>query len=76
MAEEAEKWLETYYDEGEFQIESMDGGDFIAKITHRSEFKVTDKKTNYSQEQIDNGEWPYEYEEYGQMNINEVESLK
>jgi len=44
--EEAEKWLRDCYEDG-FPQETMDGEDFIAKITHRSCFTETDNKDNY-----------------------------
>ena len=44
--EQAEKWLRDWYVEG-FPQESMDGKDYIAKITHRSKFTETDNKKNY-----------------------------
>ena len=47
--EEAVKWLEAIdYDEG-IPYEVVDGGNFIAKITHRSKYKITDSKDKYCQ---------------------------
>ena len=46
--EEAEAWLKETWDEirsnGESYDLSMGGGDYIAKITHRSTFAETDNK--------------------------------
>lgn len=44
--EEAESWLRDWYNEG-FPEETMEGRDFIAKVTHRSKFTETDRKENY-----------------------------
>lgn len=47
--EEAVKWLEAIdYDEG-IPSEVVNGGNFIAKITHRSKYKITDSKDKYCQ---------------------------
>lgn len=46
--EEAVKWLGEDYDEG-IPSEVLDGGNFIAKITHRSKYKITDSKDKYCQ---------------------------
>ena len=52
-SEEAEVWLGKTWEEiksnGEGYDPSMEGGDYIAEITHRSEFVETDKKSNYCQ---------------------------
>ena len=67
--EEAEKWLtdgyETDIDEG-YSEETMNGFDYIAKITHRSKFTESDRKENYHEhtddcpEKCDEEEWPHD----------------
>ena len=72
--EQAEKWLQECDEEG-VSIEAMEGYSYIAKITHRSHFEVTDRKADYHQhtdtcpKYCDKEEWPYdsEYDEVGQI---------
>ena len=79
--EEAEKWLRDFYDDG-ISEEAMNGKDFIAKITHRSSFEITDSKENYHEhtetcpEDCDEEEWPYdnEWDNVGDINFVEVKS--
>ncbi len=70
--EEAEKWLQEEareYDDGIPQ-EFIDGESFVAKITHRTQYCVTDKKENYT----DKEEWPYsdDFEHVGNIEFNAV----
>lgn len=79
--EEAEKWLfeAQHYDDG-FSLESMQGGDYIAKITHRSKYTETDCKENYHEHtdmctpDCEREEWPYsnEYDVVGEMTMEAV----
>lgn len=63
--EEAEKWLtdgyETDIDEG-FSEETINGFDYIAKITHRSEFIESANSKDYWKYEEEEGkdEWPYD----------------
>ena len=85
--EEAEAWLREFWKESAsdgYDESTMDGGDFIAKITHRSEFVETDNKTNYCQidcsvcekDECEGEEWPYsnEFERVGRIELKEIES--
>jgi len=63
--EEAEKWLKDGYgndiDDG-YSEETMNGFDYIAKLTHRSKFIETDNSKNYWKYEDEEGkeEWPYD----------------
>lgn len=83
--EEAEQWLRDWYDEG-YPVDTINGHDFIAKITHRSKFVETDRKENYKYAYEDdipiddkNSEaWPYssEFDVIGTLTFEEVEQIK
>ena len=66
--EEAEKWLKEYDNEDGIAEESIEGRNFIAKITHRSVYRVTDKREDYHLHTEDcpddcgEEEWPYDYD--------------
>jgi hypothetical protein len=55
----AKKWLDEKYKhdgpEG-FAEESVNGGDFIATITHRSKYEIDEFKKDYENEE----DWPYD----------------
>jgi len=81
--EEAEKWLTDGYvndiDDG-YSEETINGFDYIAKITHRSKFTESDKKENYHEhtdecpEDCDKEEWPYDnlFDSIGNLTMEEV----
>jgi len=81
--EEAEKWLmdacRESADEG-YSEETIDGFDYIAKITHRSNFIETDNRNNYHEhnencpEDCDLEEWPYDnlFDYVGNLEMKEV----
>lgn len=65
--EEAKGWLQSIYDEdGEFSEETVHGYDYIAEIILRSKYTIIDKKSNYTEEELED-EWAYsdEYDEVG-----------
>ncbi|MFZ3046614.1 MAG: hypothetical protein WA151_11935 [Desulfatirhabdiaceae bacterium] len=68
---DAEAWL-LDCSEGSIGLSAMTGGSFIAKITHRTEFRVTDKKENYQGDES----WPYnpDYDEVGEIVFVETEN--
>lgn len=86
---EAEKWLQEFYssDEG-ISEDSINGNDYIAKITHVSNFIETDNKKNYPclmskdycehddtcDENCDGEEWPYDskYDFIGHIEFREL----
>lgn len=86
--EEAEAWLKETWDEirsnGEDYDSSTNGGDYVAKITHRSTFVKADNRSNYCQvechdcgkSECDGEEWPYsnEFERAGRLELKEIES--
>ena len=84
--EEAEVWLkETWEDLKEAGYHSsIDGGDYIAKVTHRTEFIETDNRKNYCQvechdcgkPECEGEQWPYssEFERVGRIELKEIES--
>ncbi len=49
--EEAKKWLEKWHAddavEGGYNYDTVNGFDYIAKITHRSTYVVTDNRSDY-----------------------------
>ncbi len=78
--EEAQEWLAR--DDGEGFGEALCGGcGFIAKITHRAKYEVTDEKENYHEhtencpEDCDEEEWPnpIEFDTVGKIVFEEVE---
>ena len=80
--EEAQKWLaEGDYADGAISSEAMDGNNFIAVITHRSKYIITDEKKNYHvhtdtcPENCDEETWPYDsdYENVGKIVYEPVE---
>jgi len=80
--EEAEKWLLEASDPDEgYSEETINGFDYIAKITHRSKFTKTDSQENYHfhtencPEDCDLEEWPYsnEFDFVGNLTMEEVE---
>lgn len=76
--EEALKWLKKSDLEGadeEFSLEACEGGSFIAKITHRSQYIEDDNKENYCQcedENCENEHWDYSYDSVGHIEYKEV----
>jgi len=66
---EAEEWLnEMEVDVSEpYSEEAINGKNYIAKITHRSKYDITDEKSNYTQEELDDGEWPYQWDSVGTL---------
>ena len=88
--EEAEAWLKETWDDirsnGEGYDPSIDGGDYIAKITHRSTFVETDNADNYcslvcgdcDNPECDSEQRPYgsEIERVGEIKLKEIESEK
>jgi len=78
--EEAERWLDECNSEG-ISIEMVQGYSYIAKITHRSHFEVTDKKSNYHEhtescpEDCAGEEWPHDsdFDEVGDVLFLPVE---
>jgi len=79
--EEAEKWLIDYncMEDG-VPDDFILGRDYIAKITHRSKYTITDEKSNYHvhtdgcKEDCDKEEWPYsdEFDHVGNTTLEEV----
>jgi len=81
--EEAKKWLEEFYDE-EISEETESGQDYIAKITHRSKFTITQDKEKdgykWNEEASgyfidgnpDNEEWVSEFDKLGQVEFVQV----
>lgn len=68
--ESARKWLMESCDViGEVSDEMARGYSFIAKITHQTEYKITDMKENYADE-----DWPYsrEYDYVGEIILKEL----
>ena len=57
--EEAEKWLQEWDRQDGFSEETIQGLNFIAKITHRSKVIKTITKEEYIKE---DGDWPYDPE--------------
>lgn len=86
--EDAEAWLKETWDEirsnGEGYAPSINGGDYIAKITHRSAFVETDDKEDYCPDDCndcnkpgcDSEQWPYgeEFDRVGNIELKEIES--
>jgi viroplasmin and RNaseH domain-containing protein len=78
--EEAKKWLRENDYEG-ISEEAMEGGDFIAKITHRSKYTETDRKEDYHEhtdacpEDCTEEEWPFDdaWDVVGKVEMVEVE---
>ena len=79
--DEAEKWLlRGYQDDELFSEETMEGFDYIAKITHRSKFTESDNKENYHEhtedcpKDCDIEEWPYDNDcdKVGKITMEEV----
>ena len=70
--DEAEKWLKEYeedqIDEG-YSEEDINGENYIAVITHRSKFNVTDSISNYTKEEIEDEVWPYNCDEIGTLDM-------
>ena len=62
---EAVAWLDEVIEE-EISKEAMQGKNFIAKITHRSKYVITDEKKNYHEhtdacpKDCDEEDWPYD----------------
>ena len=76
--EEALEWLKKSdlegADEG-FSLEACEGGSFIAKITHRSQYVEEDNKENYCQcedENCENEHWDYSHDSVGHIEYKEV----
>ena len=77
--EAAQKWI-TYYDSEGFGEETCNGHSYIAKITHRTNYEITDKVENYHEhtkecsDDCDEEEWPYgcEFETVGKLTLKEV----
>ena len=63
---EAEEWLQEYDNQDGISEETTRGLNYIAKITHVSEYEVTARKENYHEhteecpEDCDEEEWPYD----------------
>ena len=78
--DEAKKWLRENDCEG-ISEETMEGGDFIAKITHRSKYTETDRKEDYHEhtdacpEDCAEEEWPFDdaWDVVGKVEMVEVE---
>lgn len=80
--EEAKKWLEDYDDDCHdgYPEESTNGGNYIAKITHQSFYKITDKKEDYHEhtencpDDCEKEEWPYDsdFDEVGKIIYREI----
>ena len=83
--EKAKEWLNKAWEEMKgdgYPDSTIDGGDYIAEITHRSEFVETDKKSNYCQiecseckkEECDGEEWPYDsaFEKVGYIRLKKI----
>ncbi len=85
--EKAEKWLKDQWDEDAgdgYSEESCSGGDYIAKITHRSEFVETQNKEKdgykWNEEahgyfidgNPDEEEWTSEFDALGEIRLKEV----
>ncbi|MCP4149866.1 MAG: hypothetical protein GY757_19125 [bacterium] len=83
---EASEWLVNpeHYDPTEGWQESYVDGSFIAKITHETSYKITDKKSNYHEhtddcpEDCGEEEWPYddEYEVVGDIFLKPLKEDK
>jgi hypothetical protein len=64
--EEAQKYFDNMDHSEGYSEDEMTGGNFIAKITHRSKFVETDRKENYHEHtnncpvDCDLEEWPYD----------------
>lgn len=85
--EEAEKWLKSQYvncaSDG-YSEETVSGGDYIAKITHRSKFVETEnrEKDGYKWNEEasgyfidgnpDNDEWIYDHDIVGKIIFEEI----
>jgi hypothetical protein len=70
---EAQEFLKGHYeydgtDEG-FTEETVNGWDYIAEITHRSNYIVDDEKSNYADEE----EWLHEADTAGHIEIVPIE---
>jgi hypothetical protein len=82
--EDAKKWLDDYGEGCDITEGAMTGDNFIAKITHRSKYIVTDEKKNYHQhtdecpEDCDGEEWPYDsdFDSVGNIIYEPVEGEK
>lgn len=87
--EAAEKWLKEQWDEDAcegYSEESCNGGDYIAKITHRSLFVEIENrdKDGYKWNEEASGyfidgnpdktQWPYAYESIGKIELIEIKS--
>ena len=73
--EEAKNWLLEWDDQGEgFTVESADEGNFIAVITHVSKFIETDRKENYTAEEIEDGAWSSDYDFVGYIEYVPIEN--
>ena len=80
--EEANKWLMDGYEDADegFSEETMGGFDYIAEITHRSNFTETDKRENYHKhtddcpEDCDKEEWPHnsDFDYVGKITLERV----
>ena len=68
---EAKEWLEDLqdFDEG-IPEEVINGQSWIAKITHVTDYKITDKKSDYD----DPEDWPYSnvFDHVGEVVLKEV----
>jgi len=79
--EEAEKWLTDGYendiDEG-YPEETLNGFDYIAKITHRSKFTETDNSDDYWKYEEEEGkdEWPHDnaFDLIGNITLKETKN--
>lgn len=75
---DAEDWLRDGIEEG-IGEEATSGHSIIARITHRSQFRVTDRKDDYHEhtadcpEDCDEDEWPHplEFDEVGSLEFVE-----
>jgi hypothetical protein len=80
--EEALEWLKKSDLEGAeiegFALEVSDGGSFIAKITHRSQYIEDDTKENYchcEDEDCENEHWDYSQDSVGHIEYKEVSHI-
>jgi len=73
---EAEKWLikMSLNDSEGYPMETIYGGDYIAKITYRSKYIETDNKDNYPEydELSSEEQWVYDWDSIGHIVMEEV----
>jgi len=75
----AERWIKACFGKG-FGEETCAGNSYIAKITHTTSYKITDKKGDYHEhtdecpDVCNKEEWPYgsEFDTVGEIILNEV----